>query len=527
MFAPQNLTEQELLGSTPLPHELTMDALRQQPTDMLQVPTTDTLPLALEQAAKVLSGDVSLDQTWVNIVSDFVLSPYGLSQDYFAQSENQVPNDIQAATPRSSRPQTFVMLGSVQAPAHYRVNASSIVPFDMAPTSTGAPGFTTPDHKVSYLPAIGSSVRQGVCKLYRSVHKQWHSPLFRLFKRKAMHPNCKNSIKNRVAGLKSKLERAVHYVAQTLQVLHTQVDNACSTMHSNLDTLTLEVGGGTVASWAVGGEAPSMTPRDGPSVVIPKPEVPFTLGKAAAISSCAYAGAVNQFVGIQHAAPAVKLWPIQTNGNAANHMMGDGGDLENLGLLTMLRRGAQKAIVFDNGNTALAEVSDVDLCDNATWASATTAQVNSWASYSTVGLFGYGEDSLGTWFSNNQVFDRAELPELLCAAQRLLTEGKPTVVRGSHTLIDNSFWGVTGGPTIDVVWVMNNKCREFESLLPTETQVEIAKGSHGAFANFPYYKTMFQNHDTTSLTNAQAQLLAAQSEYIVMQNSDMIQEVLS
>lgn len=182
--------------------------------------------------------------------------------------------------------------------------------------------------------------------------------------------------------------------------------------------------------------------------------------------------------------------------------------------------------MFDSSATPLVPRTEVDLCHDSTWANAKASDVNGWASDNINSLFGYGEDHLGSWYSNNQVFPKSELQTVLCRAQTLMADGKCTAVRGTHTLIENSYWGIAAGDTVDIVWVMNQKCAEFESKLPAETQAEIAKGRDGKFARFPYYKTEFQNHDPISLTVEQATLLAAQSEYVVLQYADIIREVL-
>jgi len=52
------------------------------------------------------------------------------------------------------------------------------------------------------------------------------------------------------------------------------------------------------------------------------------------------------------------------------------------------------------------------------------------------------------------------------------------------------------------------------------------KGGGGMFKGFPRYSTTFQTADFTALTAPQASLLAAQSEYSVLQNADVFRDVL-
>ena len=110
--------------------------------------------------------------------------------------------------------------------------------------------------------------------------------------------------------------------------------------------------------------------------------------------------------------------------------------------------------------------------------------------------------------------------------------GLPTVVAASLPLVTNDFWGIRGTgtePAVEVLFVMNNKCLEFEELLPADTRAAIAAGrsGEGPLQNFPYYGTLFQNPGNLfGLTTMQVNLLAAQTEYAVMKNVDLFNEFL-
>lgn len=195
---------------------------------------------------------MSLDDVWVNVVTEFVHKPFGLQDRYFAQTA--IPESYNAVLPRSSRPSQFVMGGVIEAPAGHRPDAASVVPLDMTPAQTGAPGFTHPNTStVTYLPALGSSVGAGICQLYLDLHKQWHHPMTRIRKMKARTSSLSTFLSNKLNSLRSKLSGALHEVASALKIPHHKVDEACRSQVSQETPLTLEVGGGTVASYAFGG----------------------------------------------------------------------------------------------------------------------------------------------------------------------------------------------------------------------------------------------------------------------------------
>jgi len=142
--------------------------------------------------------------------------------------------------------------------------------------------------------------------------------------------------------------------------------------------------------------------------------------------------------------------------------------------------------------------------------------------------FGFpGPQVQGAMFYNkNQVFAKEELLPLLCEFRQLLSAGSPLVARRSLQVQENSWWGISGGDEVEVVFFLLDACKEFEALLPNDTRQELGKGAAGMFNNFPQYKTTFQTADFTALSASQANLLAAQTEYSVLKSADVFKAVL-
>jgi len=130
------------------------------------------------------------------------------------------------------------------------------------------------------------------------------------------------------------------------------------------------------------------------------------------------------------------------------------------------------------------------------------------------------------YWSQNQVFAKADFFPILCKLWRLTKAGKPQVVRQQLPVQANAWWGIQGGWTVDIIFVLLDGSSEFDSLLPEETQRELKRGTMGKFPHFPSYKTIFETMDLTALTNSQVNLLASLTEYSVMQNKHDFKDVL-
>jgi len=291
--------------------------------------------------------------------------------------------------------------------------------------------------------------------------------------------------------------------------------------------LRLVVGGGMIQTFAFGGRAPD--PQTGGSdVTVPAPLVPFSLSDAIGISSAAFAGRMQGFGAMSMASrfdPKQTVWPI-TSGDmptqdAREYKLGDGSIIDDSGLLVMLQRGASKIVWFINTDTKISATSQFNWCT----VNQTAPLDPRWKATDQVyDKFGYGEKFL----KNNHVFPKGDLPAVLCSLQKLRDSGKPAIAKHSHRVRANSWWGIVGGNIVEVIYVYNEVCHEFINLLPQATQSEVAKGSEGAFANYPFYHTVFNElSEPTRLSASQVNLLAAQAEYALQQNKPLLQDHLA
>merc|ERR1712107_635843 len=80
--------------------------------------------------------------------------------------------------------------------------------------------------------------------------------------------------------------------------------------------------------------------------------------------------------------------------------------------------------------------------------------------------------------------------------------------------------GVQGGSEVEILLIYLETAQNFKDSLPNDTQAQIARGDEGPFPNYPIYST------GVTLSASQVNLLAAQGEYSVMQNVDMVKHFL-
>ncbi|CAK0806966.1 unnamed protein product [Prorocentrum cordatum] len=214
------------------------------------------------------------------------------------------------------------------------------------------------------------------------------------------------------------------------------------------------VGGGLVETFAFGSEEPAEQQRGGVAVPVTAPAAPFSLARAVGISSAGLAGLLSQAGLLDLSAgtalsPQASVWPVTsdqfpTPQQALTYQLGDGGNLENTGLLAMLQRRAKRIAVMMN--TAAPFDQDTDFC-GAPHDFDPSGKVAGDLS----DKFGFpGPQIKGAMFySKNQVFARRELLPLLCELGGLLKAGKPLVARRRLQVLANDWWGIAGGDEVE------------------------------------------------------------------------------
>jgi len=289
------------------------------------------------------------------------------------------------------------------------------------------------------------------------------------------------------------------------------------------------IGGGLVETFALGGAAPSsFQQQDGAEAGdLEAPGVPLSLAKAVGMSSNGPGSSLSNlhsipgFSGVNN--PTMTMWSIpnkehQELQEARTHEVADGGNLDDTGLCAALQRGATKIAAMINGASSLS--LKTDYCTTTS-----SATLDDAVSVQLADKFGYlKKDNIAEFLGNNQVFAQAALFPILCALQGLKKAGKPLVWQGSLQVQPNAWWGIPGGNTVDLAIFWLDESTEFEGMLPEDTQKALGAGPAGGLEDFPNFRTCFQNPpDLTALTARQVNLLAAQTEYSILENREVFQ----
>jgi len=480
MFSIMN--KSELLGDPTTPSSLTLEYLANPQAKMSTAVTQSDAEFIRRT---LLRDESALDTIWQQLIAELILKPFGLgsrraflagSQEDVARIKRENPQleDQVFYTPAPGRPKVFVMGGTILAPVGYESGPGSAVALQMSPDFTGSPFWP-----------LGASAR----------------------------------------GL-------AYEPAQ----------------HGALGALPgVAVGGGMVETFAFGSKAPKNEGGQSGKVKanVDPPNDPFTLSDAVGISSIAPAGSLAASGKFQKVIPQAYIWPVLTGSEkqaAMEYTLGDGGNIENSGLLALLQRGARKAAMWVSTYIPLS--TEIDFCNPASnvnledvFAGKSPDEGGFAVAPMVSDKFGYPFQDKGDFYTHNQVFAKEGLLPLLCELQRLRDAGKPTVVRKKYEVQPNSWWGIRGGHTVDLIISYLAQCKGFEAELPAETREALGPEetkdrtwkSSGEFARFPDYKTTKQTeqwNEIIRLTTSEVNLLAAQSEYFVRQNEALYREVL-
>jgi len=308
------------------------------------------------------------------------------------------------------------------------------------------------------------------------------------------------------------------------------------------------VGGGFVESFAFGGGAPRGEQSDSGLQQLKPPRHPFTLTHAVGISSVAPGATMANQGKYQFVVPKAEVWPVLPKSSrvakqqSMAYGLGDGGSLENSGLLALLQRGAKRVAMWVSTYIPLASkrYPKLDFCklpDGVTWDKLLGDDQDLVVAPMVSDKFGFQYSDSGSYYTHNQVFAQEELPPLLCKMQKLKEAGKPVVLRSTHRVLPNSWWGIKGGESVDLLMVYLEQSTGFEEQLPEETRRSLGPKEAAnrswkrskEFARFPHFKTTGQTEETleiTRLTNREVNLLAAQSEYAVLQNAALFRDLL-
>ncbi|MEM7294589.1 MAG: hypothetical protein AAF420_14510, partial [Pseudomonadota bacterium] len=265
------------------------------------------------------------------------------------------------------------------------------------------------------------------------------------------------------------------------------------------------IGGGYIEPFAIDSNEPDRAP-DQDSVVrvhLGRRRHRYTLSDVMGKTGAAPAEILDRigfdFLGF----PEFKHWPIlhPHRASAKEYEFGDGGHLENLGIMPLILRGVEKLVVFVNTKDKLE--------------SGNLGEIND----SIPPLFGQKPG-----FTLNHVFPRSQYQKLVDGLLEAKSSGT-VMFRDIYRVGRVPHYGIAGGWDIEVLWVYNHRVDEWEDRLRQEVRDLIGSGSLGSF---PHYKTFFQNPPAViDLSGKQVNMLAHLSCWNITRNEDVFREMLS
>ena len=248
---------------------------------------------------------------------------------------------------------------------------------------------------------------------------------------------------------------------------------------------------------------------DGWANIIPAKR-PFTLGDMIGASS-AFNTPDRDVRGYPHA----RYWTPSVPGEqVVNDLFTDGGDVDTLSVLGMLRRRLPALVVLLNSVWPLASAHDPERWPEH-------GQIDPAVSC----LFGYPNRR----WPHNHVFPRSCYRALVSRWRRAKQAGRPLAATMRLPVLTNPWWGIEGGWEVSVCWIYNDRVRDWESRLPSSVRQFLpADGVPGGpIARFPHYWTVGQNAGAlTRLTATQANLLAELSGWGILESADALGDLL-
>lgn len=184
---------------------------------------------------------------------------------------------------------------------------------------------------------------------------------------------------------------------------------------------------------------------------------------------------------------------------------GDGGHLENLGIMPLLARGVRHIIVFVNSKTEFKFDSKIDKCRIAS---------------SIPNLFKPASDGFRKNLVIKDNVQHTKYKELLQTFEDCNEAGAALIHRATYDIKANKSYSIKAYSGVTICWVYNQRADNWFQALPFHLRKMI---TNGEVERFPHYRTFFQNPPRVfDLSRAEAGLLAHLSCWAIATNEDLL-----
>lgn len=309
------------------------------------------------------------------------------------------------------------------------------------------------------------------------------------------------------------------------------INTAVYRPEANKNSYYMPIGGGFIEPFAFGSAAPTILPSNcshgshgGLCVDTYTQATPYPIANASGTSSSAFAAKFTSSCicgrALSDLVPRMKYWPVSETSipQSTDFMFGDGGNLENLGAITLLQRKVHNLVIFVN--------TDVPI--NTTYQVKDGLPTSSDVSDDILTLFGVPFDGSKDMMKN-QVFNQEDIYDLMTDLIVAKKTGDSIIVRTKHVTIPNPWWGIKGGDPVNILWVYNDKVDDFIDALEPEIRNSIKhKNGKPYFEYFPAYATIDENSlRLVKLSPKQINLLYQFSAWHVYTYKEEFQSLLS
>ena len=230
--------------------------------------------------------------------------------------------------------------------------------------------------------------------------------------------------------------------------------------------------------------------------------------------------------------PQYNYWPVSDPTPVANFQpthFADGGNVENTGMGGLLAyEDIDRVIAFNNTSDAMTSADQGVFDENGNEIPDTQVYIGS----NIPPLFGYqpydsqkgyrlykgDDDPASPEYAYSQVFPSSGFADLLqglwASSGNKATPGSnqnAAIYRQTLDLQTNDWYGISGGRQIDVLWVYNNRVRDWYDQLNSDVQTLLGDfDDPESFNNFPNYKTI-----NTNLNAQEINLLSSLTAWII------------
>eukprot|EP00940_MAST-03C_sp_MAST-3C-sp2_P000347 g347.t1 len=302
--------------------------------------------------------------------------------------------------------------------------------------------------------------------------------------------------------------------------------------------------GGSVESFAFGGSAPSsaLLPANAPDGILdmPIPEKTLTLQRAIATGGWAPGAFIGTHWILPNSIAAIEwpYWsPAASSPSAIDQdseifTLADGGCFENIHLIGLVARGVTNIIVFENSEEPL-QGADHWNASAGVYPEAKNMGIDIPAffgvAYNTQSTF----DNCSWDYTRDQIFRTEDFFRVAADLQRAQKGGNGVLARSTLTTVENSYWGIDAGTSVNVTWSYLSRIRAWEDLLPEDMLDRLVPHAadaradpsqtvqSGEFKGFPNYATT-----VAGMSNEKASVLYNLAGWVMRENAALVRQAL-